>query len=315
MGKFIVSACLAGVNCNYEGANSEDAFVAELVKQGLAILVCPEQLGGLTTPRSPAEIKNGKVFTGDGVDISEAFLRGANETLKLCQKFNCRRAILKSKSPSCGCGKIYNGNFDGALADGDGITAVLLKKHGIEVISEELNRFESRRLVIKRLEVSDFAFMRELLNTEGFIKFIGDRNVRSDDDASSYILKTLANDNIQYWVVRVKPDLIPAGIVSFVKRDYLPFHDLGFAFLPEYMKKGFAFEASAALLRKINSCYGSEAILATTDEGNLPSIRLLEKLGFSYQKQIENNGKNLLVYEISARSAAACLEHLKDDYS
>jgi len=297
MGKFIVSACLAGVNCNYKGANSEDAFVVELVKQGLAILACPEQLGGLTTPRPPAEIKNGNVFTMEGVDVSGAFLRGANETLRLCQKYNCRRAILKSKSPSCGCGKIYNGNFDGTLTDGDGISAALLKKHGIQVSSEELNRFECRRLVIERMQVSDFAFIKELLNTEGFLKFIGDRNVRSDDDAKAYILKILENDTIQYWVVRVKPDLFSAGIVSFIKRDYLPHHDLGFAFLPEYVKRGFAHEATDALLQKINTFYYDKVILATTDETNFRSIRLLEKLGFAYQRQIEYGGKNLLVYE------------------
>ena len=129
----LVSACLAGVNCNYEGRNSEDSQIVQLVKEGRAIMVCPEQLGGLTTPRTPAEIKNGMVFTKDGVDVTNAFNLGASEVLKICEKFNCKEAIFKSNSPSCGCGKIYDGSFSGTLTEGDGVTAALLKKHGIEV--------------------------------------------------------------------------------------------------------------------------------------------------------------------------------------
>jgi len=129
----VVSACLAGVNCNYAGTNSEKPQVVKLVEEGKAIIVCPEQLGGLRTPRTPAEIKNGKVFTKDGADVTEAFKRGAGEVLKICKKYNCKKAILKSNSPSCGCGKIYDGNFNGSLVDGDGVTAALLKEHGIEV--------------------------------------------------------------------------------------------------------------------------------------------------------------------------------------
>jgi len=129
----VVSACLAGINCNYEGTNSENPRVVQLVTEGRAVIVCPEQLGGLTTPRTPAEIKNGRVFTKDGIDVTEAFIRGAGEVLGICKKYNCDKAILKANSPSCGCGKIYDGNFNGSLADGDGVTAALLKKHGIEV--------------------------------------------------------------------------------------------------------------------------------------------------------------------------------------
>jgi uncharacterized protein YbbK (DUF523 family) len=132
----IVSACLAGMNCNYKGKNCENETVAALVREGKAIPVCPEQLGGLTTPRAPAEIKNERIIiTKEGTDVTEAFLIGAKEVLKICQKYNCKKAILKANSPSCGCGKIYDGNFNGSLVDGDGITAGLLIEHGIEVIA------------------------------------------------------------------------------------------------------------------------------------------------------------------------------------
>ena len=131
--KIIVSACLAGINCNYAGKSNTDPGIVNLVKQGKAILVCPEQLGGLPTPRIPAEIKDGKVVNKAGEDVTRQFYRGAHEALKIAKMVNSKEAILKSRSPSCGVGKIYDGTFSGTLTDGDGIFAALLKENGIEV--------------------------------------------------------------------------------------------------------------------------------------------------------------------------------------
>ena len=131
----LVSACLAGINCNYRGTNNENQAVVELVKSGQAIAVCPEQLCGLPTPRPPAEIRNGRVFAENGDELTEAFMRGAQETVRIAEKYGCKKAIIKSNSPSCGSGTIRSGHFDGALVEGDGITASLLKKHGIKVNS------------------------------------------------------------------------------------------------------------------------------------------------------------------------------------
>ena len=170
----------------------------------------------------------------------------------------------------------------------------------------EWNRFESPRLLIEKLHVSDFAFINELLNTEGFLKFIGDRNVRSDDDAKVYIAKTLENESIQYWVVKLKPELAPVGIVSFVKRDYLPCPDIGFAFLPRYTGKGFAFEAVNAALGRILPECGNETVIAITDNDNAPSMRLLHKLGFKFKRELERDGKFLQVYEIDAGNIQGC---------
>ena len=129
----LVSACLAGISCNYRGGNNENPAVVELVRSGQAIAVCPEQLGGLSTPRPPAEIRNGRVFAKNGEDLTDAFMRGARETVRIAEKYGCKKAILKSNSPSCGSGAIRNGNFDGTLVEGDGITAAMLKERGIEV--------------------------------------------------------------------------------------------------------------------------------------------------------------------------------------
>ena len=134
---YLISACLVGLNCKYNGKNNYHEKAWELVKSGKAIPVCPEQLGGLATPRIPAEIKivNGqrRVFNKNGEDVTKEFERGAEEVLNLCQKLNVEKVILKSRSPSCGVGEIYNGEFDGTLIEGNGITAQLLIEHGMEV--------------------------------------------------------------------------------------------------------------------------------------------------------------------------------------
>lgn len=138
---YIVSACLAGINCRYDGKNNLDKRILKLVKKGKAILVCPEQLGGLTTPRDPSEIivENGimKVKSINNKDVTENFERGAMEVLKLAKEIGANKAILKSRSPSCGCGVIYDGTFSGKLIQGNGVTAKMLIENGIKVLTEE----------------------------------------------------------------------------------------------------------------------------------------------------------------------------------
>lgn len=143
----LVSACLLGVNCKYNGKNNENLEILQLIKKKGAIPICPEQLGGLTTPRLPAEIKGGegidvlndyaRVIRNDGIDVTEAFIRGAKETLKIAEEFDINHAILKAKSPSCGVGEIYDGSFSNQLIKGDGVTAALLKTRNITVCTEK----------------------------------------------------------------------------------------------------------------------------------------------------------------------------------
>ena len=137
----LVSACLAGVNCKYNGGNNYNEKIFELVKQGKAILVCPEQLGGLTTPRVPSEIinKNNKnmVITKTGEDVTHQYERGAQEVLYLAKKLGITKAILKANSPSCGFKTIYDGTFSSTKINGNGITTQLLLDNGIDVITEK----------------------------------------------------------------------------------------------------------------------------------------------------------------------------------
>ena len=133
----IVSACLAGIKCRYNGTAKPCEKVIVLVKEGKAISVCPEQLAGLPTPRASCEIKGEKIISKTGEDLTEKFQKGAEEALKIAKLNNCKEAILKSHSPSCGSRKIYDGSFTGNLIDGDGIFTKLLKENNIKVISEE----------------------------------------------------------------------------------------------------------------------------------------------------------------------------------
>lgn len=133
----LCSACLLGVKCRYDGKDKKDQRIIDLAKQKTLIPICPEQLGGLTTPREPTEIKNGRVITSSGEDLTESFQRGAEETLNIVKLFDIKEAILKTKSPSCGYGQIYDGTFSGNLIEGKGITARLLEKNGVKITTEE----------------------------------------------------------------------------------------------------------------------------------------------------------------------------------
>lgn len=138
--KYLVSSCLMGDNCKYNGKNNYDPKIIEFLKDKEYIKVCPECLGGLPTPRVPAEIVNNKVINKNNVDVTNEYELGAKRTLEIAQNNKCSCAILKSRSPSCGCGEIYDGTFSNTLVKKDGITTRLLKENNIKVVSnEEIN--------------------------------------------------------------------------------------------------------------------------------------------------------------------------------
>ena len=143
----MVSACLCGINCNYKAESKPVNTIIDLVKTKKAFPICPEQLGGLGTPRPPSEIKGGtgsdvldgkaKVITSEGKDVTKEFVDGAFEVLKIAKLVNAKEAILKARSPSCGIGNIYDGTFRGSLIEGDGVTSALLKRNHIKVLTDE----------------------------------------------------------------------------------------------------------------------------------------------------------------------------------
>ncbi len=134
--KILVSGCLLGYNCKYNGDNNYNKEIASLGDEFEIIPICPEEFGGLPTPRKPSEQIGDKVMTEDGDDFTDNFRKGAEISLNIALKNECKYAILKAKSPSCGYGVIYDGTFSHTLKEGNGVASNLLSKNGIEIYNE-----------------------------------------------------------------------------------------------------------------------------------------------------------------------------------
>ena len=144
----LVSACLLGVFCRYDGQEKSNPDVVKLMEHHTLIPICPEQAGGMMTPRLPSERRGNRVVSRDNEDVTAYYEKGAYQALKLAKLYHCKYAVLKERSPSCGKDRIYDGTFSGTLIQGDGVTAALLTEHGIQVVGEsrieELLRLFSR---------------------------------------------------------------------------------------------------------------------------------------------------------------------------
>lgn len=146
-GSVLVSACLAGVECTYKGEGKPRRWAIELVAAGRAVLVCPEVAGGLPIPRPEAEIEHGdgdavldgraRIRTATGNDVTDAYIKGARIAVGTAKRSDAMLAVLKARSPSCGCGAIYDGTFSETLREGDGVAAAALRREGVSVVSDE----------------------------------------------------------------------------------------------------------------------------------------------------------------------------------
>ncbi|MCJ8210205.1 GNAT family N-acetyltransferase [Mucilaginibacter sp. RS28] len=153
----------------------------------------------------------------------------------------------------------------------------------------------TNRLKLNLITFDDHRFMRQLVNTPGWLKFIGDRNVHSDQDAIAYVDKIISTADLYYWVIRLLDDAKPIGIISFIKREYLDHPDIGFALIPEYSGQGYAFEAVSAVLDMVKAD-GNKIILATVMPENGKSIALLNRLGLSFQEEKELGHGKIHIY-------------------
>ena len=133
----LVSGCLLGLNCKYNGGNNDNAAVHKFLEGKEYVVFCPERAGGLPAPRLPSEIRGDKVFSKAGEDVTEEFRSGAEKALAFCRAHGVTQAILKARSPSCGVHAVYDGTFTGTVVPGMGVTARLLAENGIELMDEE----------------------------------------------------------------------------------------------------------------------------------------------------------------------------------
>ena len=161
------------------------------------------------------------------------------------------------------------------------------------------------RVVLRLLHKDDYAFILELVNSDGWLRFIGNRHIYNEEDAKAYIQKIIDTNNLNYWVVHDTAQGMPLGIISFLKRDYLDHFDIGFAFLPQYKNKGYAFEAAQVVLAAVTADPQHSTVLATTLPDNTRSIRLLEKLGFHYRHDIQVNGQTIMVFAYGTKHVGA----------
>ena len=158
---------------------------------------------------------------------------------------------------------------------------------------------ESARLFLNILSQNDSNFIIELVNTEGWIKFIGNRNIHTTQEAFAYIQKINANPNIAYWTVTIRETKQPIGLITLIKRDYLEHPDIGFAFLPSYLNKGYAYEAACAVLTHLIQNNSLTHVLAETLTENSISIKLIEKLGLKFEKEMKIENEVLRIYKAS----------------
>jgi [ribosomal protein S5]-alanine N-acetyltransferase len=152
------------------------------------------------------------------------------------------------------------------------------------------------RLTLHLISTDDHAFIQQLVNSKGWLTFIGDRNVHSTEDAIAYINKIISTKDLFYWVVKTKDTNTSIGIISFLKRSYLNHFDIGFAFLPQFQGAGYAYEAAKEVLKIVSSIPQHKTVLATTVPGNTKSIQLLMKLGLRFEKEMEIEQEKLHVY-------------------
>jgi RimJ/RimL family protein N-acetyltransferase len=155
---------------------------------------------------------------------------------------------------------------------------------------------DTNRLQLRPIGLDDAAFIMNLINCPGFIRFIGDRNVRTIDQAITYLENMLANPDITYWAIQTKDNQVPVGVVTWVKRDFLPSPDVGYALLPEFEGNGYAFEASQAWLNY--HLISNKSVLAICQADNLASIKLLLKLNFKLEELFEKDGHTMHRYKL-----------------
>ena len=160
-----------------------------------------------------------------------------------------------------------------------------------------MHSIETNRLLLRPISLDDADFIMNLINCPGFIRFIGDRNVRTIDQATAYLENMLKNPDITYWAIQTKEKHVLIGVVTWVKRDFLTSPDIGFALLPEYEGKGYAFEASQAWLAYQQKTH--RTVLAICQANNLASIKLLQKLNFTQEEVFEKDGKTMHRYSLN----------------
>lgn len=164
--------------------------------------------------------------------------------------------------------------------------------------------FTTDQLILQKISTDNSAFILELVNTPGWLEFIGDKNIHDLDAALDYVTSIIKNEKVAYWVVYLKEKQVPIGLISLIKRDYLSHYDLGFAFMPDLIGKGYAYEATYSVLNYLINTPEYATLLAITNVSNNKSQSLLKRLGYKHQNTITEDNELLELFEVTADSFA-----------
>lgn len=291
----LTSACLLGVNCRYNGTGDVHKNAVSLLSEAVLIPICPEQLGGLKTPREPAELLKGQVIDRNGIDITGEFKRGAREVLSMARIWQCDYAILKERSPSCGSGFVYDGSFSKQLVSGDGITAAFLKEKGVYVTGESgipklmqkvkqdrKTVLETERLILRRLRRSDFKALCTILQDEQCMYAY--EHAFSDEEVWEWLERQLVRYSeygFGLWAVILKDTgkLIGQCGITMQQWDEKQIPEIGYLFARDWWHHGFGLEAAAACRDYGFQQLGMDILYSIIRDNNVPSQNLARRNG------------------------------------
>ena len=288
---FVVSACLAGQPCRYDGKAYPCEAVIALVDNGLALPLCPEQLAGLGAPRTPFELRAGKAWTRDGQDWTAALHNGSALALHQAQEAGCRVAILKARSPSCGVDRIYDGSFSKRLIPGEGVWAGALRQAGFRLFTEEQIAdvraphlpLHTERLLLRQWRLEDLPLFAALnADPEVMAHFPATLRPDESDAFAERIRGLIAEHGWGFWAVERKADGAFLGFVGLHQPDDLPFApctELGWRLARPFWGQGYATEAARACRDFAFEALGIEELVAFTAVGNARSQAVMRRLG------------------------------------
>ena len=302
MPKFVVSACLAQQPCRYNGGSTPCPAVISLVEDGLAVPLCPEQLGGLPTPRPPCELRDGRIWTRDGQDCTDAFEQGAARALRLAQNAGCTMAILKTRSPSCGADGVYDGNFNKRLVPGEGLWAKALRQAGFQIVTDEDVAqgackaphlpLVTERLLLRQWRPEDKAPFAALNADPRVMEHFPASLSREESDAfADRITAQIARQGWGFWAMERKADGIFMGFVGLHRPENLPFSpctEVGWRLARAFWGHGYATEAAHACLDFAFEVLQEKIIVSFTAMNNNRSQVVMHRLGMKQTSYFEH---------------------------
>ena len=284
--KIMVSACLAGENCKYDGGSNRNEKVLKLIDGNEVIKVCPEQLGGLPTPRVPSEICNGIVTARDGRIVDDEFRSGASKCLDIAVREKPDLIILQSRSPSCGVNERYDGTFTGTLIDGAGVAAQLLLESGFRVMDVE-DLLVTDRLYLRKWTEYDAEALYRYASDPAVGPIAGWPPHQSVSESLSVIQNVFCGE--QAYAICFKTENKPIGAIELKLNGHTDMTDrddeceLGYWLGKPFWGRGIMPEAVREMIRHGFEDIGMNKIWCGYYEGNTKSKRVQEKCGFRYQ--------------------------------